>query len=124
MRQTLTCRSRRMGGRWWVLAAATAMAVWSAPARAAAQALPGQSPGAQPGPATMERDRYTVLGYENGGLLVRSTGLNRTFRVAVSPTECEGVPGGTQIEVGFAPQMFGFPWNQSFCRIIRAEEPR
>jgi len=79
--------------------------------------------GAQsPGPGAMDNDRYTVLEYDNGGLLMRSAGLSRTVRAEVSPAQCEALPRNTVVEVLAETQGFGFWMDRTFCRITRVDQ--
>ena len=87
-------------------------------------AMMGVAPAAaqSPGPAAMENDRYTVLDYDNGGLLMRSAGLSRTVRAEVSPAQCETLPKSTAVEVLTETQGFGFWMDRTFCRITRVDQ--
>ncbi len=97
----------------WALVAAVALA----------GAVAGVGPAAaqSPGPAAMETDRYTVLAYENGGLVMRSAGFGRTVRAEVSPTQCERVVENSAVEVVAEPAGFGFWVERTFCRVTRVD---
>lgn len=106
-------RGRCLLPRPWVLVAGVALAAvaaWAGPAAA-------QSPG----PAAMESDRYGILEYENGGLVMRSAGFGRTVRSEVTPTQCESVVKGSVVEVLADQQGFGFWVENTFCRITRVD---
>lgn len=91
-------------------------------AAACALVAAGPAAGQSPGPAAMENDRYTVIEYLNGGLVMRSAGLSRTVRAEVSPAECETVPKNTVVEVLAETQGFGFWMDRTFCRITRVDQ--
>lgn len=75
-----------------------------------------------PGPAHMAPDRYTVVQYDNGGLVMLSSGLQRTVRAEVVPAQCEAIARNTVVEVLTETQGFGFWMERTFCRITRVEE--
>ncbi len=96
----------------WALVAAVAVAA----------AVVGPAAAQSPGPAAMETDRYTVLDYDNGGLLMRSVGFNRTVRAEVTPSQCETVVRNSVVEVLVDTAGFGFWVENTFCRITRVED--